>query len=78
MATSRKGPGGCAITCLFVFVLIFPVIGSIILTVMILGDDLNCGEKFLWLVLVWVLPVIGPLLYLLLGQRRNRVLAGYT
>ncbi|HEU5200506.1 MAG TPA: PLD nuclease N-terminal domain-containing protein [Ktedonobacterales bacterium] len=78
MATSRQGPGGCAITCLFLFVLLFPVIGSIFLTFMILADDLNCGEKILWLVLVWLVPVIGPLLYLVMGQRRNRVLAGYT
>jgi hypothetical protein len=75
MARSRQGPGGCAITALFLLVLLFPVIGSIFLTFMILGDDLNCGEKTLWLVLVWLVPVIGPLLYLLLGQRRNRVLA---
>lgn len=78
MATSRQGPSGCAITCLFLFVLLFPFIGSIFLTFMILGDDLNCGEKTLWLVLVWLVPVVGPLLYLLMGQRRNRVLAAYT
>jgi hypothetical protein len=77
MATSRQGPGGCALTCLFVVVLLFPVIGSIILTFMILADNLNCGEKALWLVLVWLVPVIGPLLYLLIGQRQNRVLAAY-
>jgi Phospholipase_D-nuclease N-terminal len=78
MATSRQGPGGCALTCLFVVVLLFPVLGSIILTFMILADDLNCGEKVLWLVLVWLVPVIGPLLYLLIGQRQNRVLARYA
>jgi Phospholipase_D-nuclease N-terminal len=78
MATSRQGPGGCALTSLFVVVLLFPVVGSIFLTVMILGDELNCGEKALWLVLVWAVPVIGPLLYLLLGQRRNRVLPAAT
>jgi hypothetical protein len=78
MASSRQSPGGCAVTCLFVVVLLFPVLGSIILTFMILGDDLNCGEKVLWLALVWLVPVIGPLLYLLIGQRQNRVLAGYA
>ncbi|HEY7349525.1 MAG TPA: PLDc N-terminal domain-containing protein [Ktedonobacterales bacterium] len=78
MATSREGPGGCAITSLFLLVLLLPVIGSIVLTFMILGDEMNCGEKTLWLVLVWVVPVVGPLLYLLLGQRRNRVLPAYT
>jgi hypothetical protein len=74
MATGRSNDRGCLITGLFVLVLIFPVVGHIILTVMILGDDLNCGEKILWLVAIWALPVVGPLLYLLLGQRRNRVL----
>jgi hypothetical protein len=74
MANARQGPGGCALTALFLVVLLFPVIGEIILTVMILGDDLNCGEKMLWLVLIWVVPIIGPLIYLLIGQRRNRVL----
>lgn len=78
MANSQQGPGGCALTCLFLVVLLFPVIGSIILTFMILGDDLTCGEKTLWLLLIWLVPVIGPLLYLLLGQRRNRVLAAHT
>jgi hypothetical protein len=78
MATSRQGPGGCTLTCLFVVVLLLPVIGSIILTCMILADNLNCGEKVLWLVLVWMVPVIGPLLYLLIGQRRDRVLARYA
>src|SRR5215831_2812981 len=70
MATSRQGPGCCALTCLFVVVLLLPVIGSIILTFMILVDNLNCGEKVLWLLLVWMVPVVGPALYLLVGQRR--------
>ena len=78
MADSRQGPGGCAITCLFLLVLLLPVIGSFVLTFMILADDMNWGEKVLWLVLVWFVPVIGPLLYLLIGQRQNRVLAAYT
>jgi hypothetical protein len=78
MANSEQGLGGCAITCLFLLVLLMPVIGSIVLTFMILADTLNCGEKVLWLVLVWLVPVIGPLLYLLIGQRQNRVLAAYT
>ena len=78
MANSERGLGGCGITCLFLVVLCLPIIGSVILTFMILADDMNFGEKVLWLILVWVVPVIGPLLYLLLGQRQNRVLAGYA
>jgi hypothetical protein len=45
---------------------------------MILADNLSCGEKVLWMALVWMVPVIGPMLYLLVGQRQNRVLAGYA
>jgi hypothetical protein len=78
MENSRQGPGGCAITCLFLVVLLMPIIGAIILTFMILADELNWGEKALWLVLVWLVPVLGPLLYLLIGQRQNRVLAAYA
>lgn len=66
---------GCLITVLFVIVLLLPLVGHIILTLMILGDDLSFGEKILWLIVIWLIPVVGPLLYLLLGQRRNRVLA---
>jgi len=36
-------------------VLLLPVIGSIILTFMILVDDLNCGEKALWVLLAYVI-----------------------
>jgi hypothetical protein len=68
MANSEKGLGGCGITCLFLVVLCLPIIGSFILTFMILADDMNFGEKVLWVILV----------YLLLGQRQHRVLAGYA
>jgi uncharacterized BrkB/YihY/UPF0761 family membrane protein len=66
---------GCLLTTLIVAVCIFvPLVGHIFLTVMIIGDDLSTTEKLLWLLLVWLVPVAGPLLYLLLGQRRNRLL----
>ncbi|MFI5272924.1 MAG: PLDc N-terminal domain-containing protein [Ktedonobacterales bacterium] len=55
-------------------VLIFiPLLGHVILTVMIIGDDLSGSEKLLWLLVVWLVPFLGPFLYLLLGQRRDRV-----
>jgi hypothetical protein len=66
---------GCLTTVLFVIVLLFPLVGHIFLTLMILGDDLTLSEKVLWLIVIWLIPIIGPLLYLLIGQRRNRVLA---
>jgi len=66
---------GCLLTTLIVAVCLFvPLVGHIFLTVMIIGDDLSTTEKLLWLLLVWLVPVAGPLLYLLLGQRRNRLL----
>lgn len=66
---------GCLLTALLVAVCLFvPLVGHIFLTVLIIGDNLTSTEKLLWLLLVWLVPVAGPLLYLLLGQRRNRLL----
>jgi hypothetical protein len=74
VASSRTGGMGCFTALILALIIIFvPVIGHIVLTVMILGDDLSGGEKLLWLVVVWVFWFIGPFLYLLVGQRRNRV-----
>ncbi|HEY8324293.1 MAG: PLD nuclease N-terminal domain-containing protein [Ktedonobacterales bacterium] len=70
----RSGGMGCLTATALALVIIFiPIVGHIILTVMILGDDLSSGEKVLWLIVVWVFWFIGPFLYLLLGQRRNRL-----
>jgi uncharacterized BrkB/YihY/UPF0761 family membrane protein len=72
---SQSNDLGCLLTTLIVAVCLFvPLVGHIFLTVMIIGDDLSSTEKLLWLLLVWLVPVAGPLLYLLLGQRRNRLL----
>jgi phospholipase D-like protein len=72
---SQSNDLGCLLTTLIVAVCLFvPLVGHIFLTVMIIGDDLSNTEKLLWLLLVWLVPVAGPLLYLLLGQRRNRLL----
>ncbi len=76
MASGRNGGVGPIGTILLMLVVVFvPIVGHIILTVIILGDDLTCGEKILWLLVVWLLPVIGPLLYLLIGQRRDRLVS---
>lgn len=73
----RYGQGterGCLATLLLAGVIVFiPVLGHIILTIMILADDLSAGEKILWLLVVWLFWFIGPFLYLLLGQRRDRL-----
>ena len=72
---SQSNDLGCLLTTLIVAVCLFvPLVGHIFLTVMIIGDNLSNAEKLLWLLLVWLVPVAGPLLYLLLGQRRNRLL----
>jgi uncharacterized BrkB/YihY/UPF0761 family membrane protein len=72
---SQSNDLGCLLTTLIVAVCLFvPLVGHIFLTVMIIGDDLSNSEKLLWLLLVWLVPVAGPLLYLLLGQKRNRLL----
>jgi Phospholipase_D-nuclease N-terminal len=73
-SNNRNGGMGCLAALILTLVIIFvPIIGHIVVTVMILGDDLSSGEKLLWLVVVWVFWFIGPFLYLLLGQKRNRL-----
>ena len=63
-------------TILLALVVIFvPILGHIILTPIILSDDLEPSQKIAWLLIVWILWGIGPFLYLLLGQRRNRLLS---
>ena len=71
---ANGGGRGCLSTVAFVLVLLVPIIGHIILTFMILGDNLSLSEKILWLIVVWFIPILGPLLYLLVGQRSNRVI----
>ena len=73
----RQSEGiGCVPALLLVLLLVFvPLLGHLVLTVMILGDDLSGGEKLLWLIVVWLIPFLGPFLYLLLGQRRNRLIS---
>jgi hypothetical protein len=53
-----------------------PFVGHIIGTVLILTDRLSTLEKILWLAVFWFIPVIGPILYLWLGQKRNRLIPG--
>ena len=42
---------------------------------MVLEDDHSLAGKVLWLAVIWLMPIpviIGPLLYLLFGQRSSR------
>jgi hypothetical protein len=76
-----SGERGCLMNSLLFLIIVFlPIIGHIIETVMIIEDDHSLGGKLIWLVVIWALPFIGPLLYLLFGQRprpnRGRVMLG--
>jgi Phospholipase_D-nuclease N-terminal len=72
---SRPGNGSIlGAGCLVLTLIFIPLVGHVILTVMILDDDLTLAEKLLWLVVVWFVWFLGPFLYLLFGQRKNRLL----
>jgi hypothetical protein len=73
----RTGGGNGSVLatgCLILTLIFIPLVGHVILTVMILDDDLTLAEKLLWLVVVWFVWFLGPFLYLLFGQRKNRLL----
>jgi len=72
-----SGNRGCvANTLLFLVIVFVPVVGHIIETVMVFDDDHSAVGTILWLVVIWTTPFIGPLLYLLFGQRRQHVMFG--
>jgi len=66
---------------LFLVIVLVPLLGHIIETVMVLEDDHRLSGKIIWLAVIWLMPIpviIGPLLYLLFGQKRRqgRVMLG--
>jgi len=66
---------------LFLIIVLVPLLGHIIVTVMTLEDDHTFSGKLIWLAVIWLMPIpviIGPLLYLLFGQKRRsgRVMFG--
>ena len=68
-----SGNRGCLANSLLFLVIVFlPVVGHIIETIMVLEDDHSLVGTILWLVVIWGIPFIGPLLYLLFGQRGPR------
>ncbi len=75
---ARRASGGngslLGTGCLILTLIFIPLVGHLILTVMILDDDLTLAEKLLWLAVVWFVWFLGPFLYLLFGQRKNRLL----
>ena len=70
---------GCFFNSLVFLVIVFvPVLGHIIETFMVLEDDHSLLGKIFWLVIIWVVPmpiIVGPLLYLLFGQKRSQRVA---
>jgi hypothetical protein len=58
---------------LALIIIVVPILGHIILTPIILRDDLPASHKVGWLLVAWIFWGVGPFLYLLLGQRRNRL-----
>jgi hypothetical protein len=67
------------VTIVLILVSLFlPLVGHILLTVMIARDFMSFPEKVIWVIAVWALPVFGPLLYLLVGQRSNRLFGGHS
>ena len=59
-------------TVFFLVVFFVPVLGHILSTLMVLDDEHSTSGKILWLAIIWLMPpwvVLGPLLYLLFGQR---------
>jgi hypothetical protein len=72
-----SGNRGCIFNSIMFLVLVFvPVVGHIILTIMVLEDDHSLAGAALWLAVIWLIPFLGPLLYLLLGQHRRRFMFG--
>ncbi len=68
---------GCLFnSLLFVIIVFIPVVGHIIETVMVLQDEHTGLAMLGWLLVIWLIPFIGPLLYLLFGQRRTHVYFG--
>ncbi len=61
-----------AITCLHLVALFIPVLGQIIATITLIGDDLSLASKALWLATIWLFPFLGPLLYTFFSQQQRR------
>lgn len=53
-----------------------PLVGHVIETVMVMQDDHTPLGMLGWLLVIWLIPFLGPLLYLLFGQRRTHVYFG--
>jgi hypothetical protein len=45
-----------------------PFVGQIVLTVLILKESRSRLSTILWIIVVWLVPNLGPLAYVLFGQ----------
>ncbi len=67
---------GCFFNSLLFLIIVFvPLVGHVIETFMVLEDDHTTAGKILWLAVIWLMPIpviVGPLLYLLFGQKTRR------
>lgn len=76
---STSANRGCLTNLLLALVIIFvPIVGHIIVTVMILDDDISGFAKIMWLLIAWIFWFVGPFLYLLIGQKRDRIFSGFA
>ena len=64
LSTGRQGGAMVGIVALIVLVL------DIIAIVDILKSSADTGSKALWIILILVLPVIGMVLYFLIGKKK--------
>lgn len=72
-----SGNRGCLANSLLFLVIVFvPLVGHIIETVMVFDDDHSFMGTVLWLAVIWLIPFVGPFLYLVFGQRQRRVMFG--
>ncbi|HET8842479.1 MAG TPA: PLD nuclease N-terminal domain-containing protein [Ktedonobacteraceae bacterium] len=68
---------GCLFNSLLFLVIVFiPLLGHVIETVMVLQDDHSSLGMLGWLLLIWLVPFVGPFLYLVFGQKRTHVYFG--
>ena len=56
----------------FIVGVFVPIVGHVLDTILILRDDHTRVGKALWLLVVWLFPFVGALLYMLFGHRRRR------
>jgi hypothetical protein len=61
----------------FIVGVFVPIVGHILDTILILRDGHRWPGKALWLLVVWLFPFVGPLLYMLFGQTSKKEVIKY-